>query len=65
MSIESENKSVLRLRNELSKLKTDLAKAQKELTSFENKKTSAEAALRKTNLQQNQNLMKLRDMQSL
>ncbi len=48
MSIESENKTVLRLRNDLSKLKADLAKAQKDLASLENKRASAEAALRKT-----------------
>lgn len=48
MSIESENKSVLRLRSDLSKLKADLAKAQKDLASYESKKVSAENALRKS-----------------
>ena len=48
MSIESENKTVVRLRTELSKLQLDLAKAQKDLASVEQKKVSAEATLRKT-----------------
>lgn len=48
MSIENDNRTVLRLSNELSKLKSDLAKAQKDLASFENKRITAEATLRKT-----------------
>ncbi len=48
MSIENENRIVLRLRDDLTKLNSELAKAQKDRFSLEGKKTSAEAALRKS-----------------
>lgn len=48
MSIENDFKTVLKIKTDLAKLEADLAKAQKDLASYENKKVSAEIALRKT-----------------
>lgn len=48
MSYESENRTVLRLSDELSKLKNALAKEQSKIANLEKKKASAESAIKKS-----------------